>query len=156
MMRCPEPLNGTCTMSMRASDLNNSPDRCGFVPMPAEPNVRLPGFALASAISSTTVLAGTDGCSIRMLHAETDREIAQCVVRQLRIHARVDRKCRQPHQQCVAVRCAFRDRIVADDGSRAGAILDHELLSQLFAQFLPQYTSDDVSAAAGRRRNNQF
>ena len=32
-------------------------------PLPAEPKVSLPGFALASAISSVTVFAGTDGCT---------------------------------------------------------------------------------------------
>src|SRR3954471_5688458 len=71
----PEPLNGTCTMLTCASVLNSSPERCGLVPRPAEPNVKLPGFAFASAINCSTVLAGTDGCSVRILGAETACEI---------------------------------------------------------------------------------
>ena len=43
--------------------------------MPAEPKVRLPGFARASTISSFTVFAGTDGCSVSILGEETACEI---------------------------------------------------------------------------------
>ena len=43
--------------------------------MPAEPKVMLPGFALASAMNSFTVFAGTEGWSVSMLGAETACEI---------------------------------------------------------------------------------
>ena len=63
MIALPEPLYGTCTISTFARLLNNSSDRCGLVPMPGEPTVSVPGFALASAITSFTVFAGTEGCT---------------------------------------------------------------------------------------------
>ncbi len=43
--------------------------RCGEVPMPGVPYERAPGFCLASAISSATVLTGTAGLTTRMLGA---------------------------------------------------------------------------------------
>src|SRR5262249_11114930 len=43
--------------------LNSSPATCGAVPMPADATVILPGLALARAINSATVVAGTDGCA---------------------------------------------------------------------------------------------
>src|SRR5262245_50956057 len=48
---------------MPAIILNSSPARCDAEPVPNEPMLIVPGFALASAISSATVLAGTDGCA---------------------------------------------------------------------------------------------
>jgi hypothetical protein len=41
--------------------LNSSPDKCGPVPLPADAMLILPGLALAYAMNSETVLAGTDG-----------------------------------------------------------------------------------------------
>src|SRR5450759_221460 len=56
-----EPLYGTWIIRRFAMLANNSIDRCGCVPRPAEPNRIWPGFALASAIISFTDVAGTDG-----------------------------------------------------------------------------------------------
>ncbi|MNR00373.1 hypothetical protein D3C85_1161430 [compost metagenome] len=53
-----EPLYGTWTISMPAIDLNNSPDKWLELPLPAEPKVSAPGFCLASATSSLTLLTG--------------------------------------------------------------------------------------------------
>jgi len=50
------PLNGTCSMSMAALVLNSSPARWAPEPLPVEPNVRLPGFALATATTSPTLV----------------------------------------------------------------------------------------------------
>ena len=50
-------------MSTFASDLNNSPAMCGGVPWPAEAKVNTPGFALASAMTSRAVFAGSEGCA---------------------------------------------------------------------------------------------
>ena len=46
-----------------ASDLNNSPVRWVIAPTPEEPYESLPGFALAYAISSPSVLTGSEGCT---------------------------------------------------------------------------------------------
>src|SRR5262249_33927926 len=54
--------------------LNNSPAKWDGVPVPADAMLILPGLALAEAINSGTVFAGTDGCTsmtrgVRMMHA---------------------------------------------------------------------------------------
>jgi hypothetical protein len=46
-------------MSMLAVSLSSSPARCGRPPTPAEAKLSLPGWALASAISSFMSPAGT-------------------------------------------------------------------------------------------------
>ena len=48
-------------MSCAMRDLKNSPAMCGVVPMPAEANDSVPGFALAMAASSATLRAPTFG-----------------------------------------------------------------------------------------------
>src|SRR6185369_13479363 len=52
------PLYGTCLMSALVVSLNNSHARCCEVPLPPEPQLKRPGFALACATSSATFLAG--------------------------------------------------------------------------------------------------
>jgi hypothetical protein len=59
-----EPLNGTWTRSSFCDSLNNSPERCGVVPRPAEAKLYLPGLARRCAINSLTSFAGTDGCTL--------------------------------------------------------------------------------------------
>ena len=62
----PAPLYGMWTISMPAIDLNNSPHRCGEPPLPLEAKFICPGFALASAISSLMLFAGTAGLTTNM------------------------------------------------------------------------------------------
>src|SRR3954453_365586 len=59
----PPPPNGTDVVSSLVSSLNNSPDRCGGVPVPGLAMVYLPGDALMRSTSSFTVFTGTDGCT---------------------------------------------------------------------------------------------
>ena len=56
--------------------LNSSPERCGVVPMPAEPKWTLPGLLLAYAISSWTFLAGMPGCTINTIGVSAKVPIA--------------------------------------------------------------------------------
>ena len=60
-VEAPAPLYGTCTMSTPAMRLNSSIARWPLVPTPEVAYTRAPGFAFASAISSRTELAATDG-----------------------------------------------------------------------------------------------
>src|SRR5215470_3877739 len=64
VMAGPAPVNGTMTRSRPKLSLNNSPDRCGVEPVPGCAKLYLPGLALISAISSLTLLAGTDGATV--------------------------------------------------------------------------------------------
>ena len=48
---------------MPAAFTKFSPAMWTWLPMPAEPKLIVPGLDLASAISSFTLLAGTDGCT---------------------------------------------------------------------------------------------
>jgi len=50
-------------MSTPAAALNISPEMCDWMPLPPEPKLSLPGCAFASAISSPTLFAATDGCT---------------------------------------------------------------------------------------------
>src|SRR5262249_35028793 len=62
----PPPLYGTCTIFTPVRLLKYSPARCAADPLPDEEYASCPGRALASAVSSLTVLAGTDGCTTSM------------------------------------------------------------------------------------------
>jgi hypothetical protein len=61
------PLYGTWTVLMPASKLRSSPAKCAPLPSPGEAKLSLSGFALAYAISSRKVFAGTEGCTTRTL-----------------------------------------------------------------------------------------
>jgi len=47
-------------MSVPVNNLNSSPPKCLFDPGPDDAKVSWPGLALASAMNSWTVLAGTE------------------------------------------------------------------------------------------------
>ena len=55
----PVPLYGTCVAFTPAAALKSSHERWREVPLPAEPQLSLPGLALAQAMSSGKVFAGT-------------------------------------------------------------------------------------------------
>ena len=55
---------------MPVISLNSSPPRCLFEPGPDDANVSAPGFDFASATSSITDFAGTEGCTTRTASVE--------------------------------------------------------------------------------------
>ena len=59
----PAPLKGTCSTSILVTALKFSMPRCSEPPMPPDAYAISPGFALASAMNSFTVLAGKSGCT---------------------------------------------------------------------------------------------
>src|SRR5687767_5829406 len=75
MNAAPEPLNSTCCMSTPAVCLNSSAVMCGLVPTPGEPNVSCPGLALASAMSSFTLFAGTAALTVMICTASTTHDM---------------------------------------------------------------------------------
>jgi hypothetical protein len=52
-----------CSISVFVIVLKSSPARCGVLPLPEPAKLISFGRAFASAISSLTVFAGTDGCT---------------------------------------------------------------------------------------------
>src|SRR5215467_2483332 len=61
----PPPLCGTCTRSSPNDIRNCSPARWGWVPVPPDAKLYLPGLALINATSSSTLLGGSEGCTER-------------------------------------------------------------------------------------------
>src|SRR5215475_15422584 len=61
----PPPLCGTCTRSSPNDMRNCSPARWGWVPVPPDAKLYLPGLALINATSASTVLGGSEGCTER-------------------------------------------------------------------------------------------
>src|SRR5688572_12135169 len=59
----PEPLYGIISILTPAISLNSSAAICGVPLTPGDAAASAPGRALASAITSLTVRAGTEGCT---------------------------------------------------------------------------------------------
>jgi hypothetical protein len=120
--------------------------------------VSWPGFDFASAMSSFTFLAGTDGCTARRLGAEPTsvyrRQIMFDAVRDVRMQPRIDREAVRGHEQRVAVRCRARDGFCADEAITAGTIVDEELLTHCLGKALRETPREDVRAARGRERHD--
>ena len=62
-------------ISILARFLKSSPARCVEVPFPEWPKDRLPGFALAAAMTSPTVLNGESARTSRMFGDDANSEI---------------------------------------------------------------------------------
>ncbi len=78
-------------MSMPAIILNSSPARWEADPVPNDAMVILPGLALASAIRSATVLAGTDGFATITMGKETSP--ATGAMSRCRLNGKVEKMC---------------------------------------------------------------
>ena len=78
--------------------LNSSPAIWGPVPMPGDAMLSLPGLALAYAINSGIVLAGTEGCMTIGIDAAADscdrRNVSDEVEIELVVERCVDRATR--------------------------------------------------------------
>jgi hypothetical protein len=82
------------------------------------------------------------------------REIAQRIVRELRIEARVDRETRKSGQHGVAVRRRLRNDLRSDVAACAGSIIDEDLLPEGDREVLSDRACDDVGRAARRKRRD--
>ena len=70
VVACAAPLYATCVSCTPAIDANNSLITCAELPLPPLAKLSFFGCALASAINSFTVFAGSDGCTINTIGAE--------------------------------------------------------------------------------------
>src|SRR5580692_807790 len=69
------PLYGIAAISIWARLFKSSPARCVEVPVPAWPNDRLPGLALACAITSPKVLNGESARTSKIFGDDAKSEI---------------------------------------------------------------------------------
>ncbi len=140
--------------------LNISPAKWAVVPAPKEPNDSLPGWALASATSSLTLLAGTEGCA-SSTSGEVPRmpsrfEALDRVVGQRGLERRVDRERGVgTDQQRIAVRCGLSHVTGTDGGAGAGLVLDDHRLAELLRHGFGQNAAQGVGGAAGGIRHDQ-
>ena len=152
----PAPLKGTCSTSILVTALKFSMPRCSEPPMPPEAYGMSPGFALASAMNSFTVLAGKSGCDCQRVRAgdhHRDRVDAfeQVVLEGVHrgMHGIGDRQ----DQDVVAVGGRMDHALGGADAAAAGHVLGDELLAELLAQVLRQQAGGDVVDAARRERH---
>ena len=135
---CAEPLYGTCTIFVPVARLNASHARCCVLPMPEEPHEKAPGFALITAMSSFTLVAGTvgrDHDDVRHDHDERDRrEVLDRVEAELHEVRRDRLRGVGGDEQRVAVGRRLRGHVGGDRVRRAGPVLDHERLAEDRAQ----------------------
>ena len=120
----------------------------------------MPGFALASAISSATLAAGSFGAP-----SSTNGELPIIATGAKSLtgsyggladsaaRGRVRGRVGEPDR--VAVRLCARDRLGADDAAGADAVVDHDLLAEPLGQLLADDAGDGVGAAAGLERHDQ-
>ena len=143
---------------MPAASLNFSPLMCVPLPVPAEPKLSCPGFCLASAISSATVLMpgrGRDDQHVRLSGQRRDLdEVLGRIEGQVGIDRRVVGLRRGMHEQRVAVGRRLGDEGRADRSAGAGAVLDDHRLSPEFGKLLPERARQDVGGAARRERHD--
>jgi hypothetical protein len=84
------------------------------------------------------------------------REIAAEIVAELRVvRLRNSRTADGSHEQRIAVGRAFRGDVRADRRAAARPVLDHDRLTDTCTQLLADRASDDIYAAAGRKRYDE-
>jgi len=129
---------------------------CDDEPIPAEANVSVPGFALAAATRSATLLNPSDlrGDQHVRLHAEHRHrhEGLRRVIRQASVQHHSGAERRRTHNERVAIRIGFGDVVEADDPTRAGLGLDHHRLAEQPRDLVQYDTADGVRRTAGGKR----
>ena len=155
----PLPRYGMCCILTPAIVLNSSPEMCCEVPLPAEPNEYLFGFAFSSAMNSRTLLAGTLGCTSSTLGCVAYIVIGSKLVtgsyEQLVVQRGVDRvRADRAAADRVAVGRGARQLGRADRAALAWLVLDHDRLAERGAELLANHARQDVGGAAGRERHD--
>jgi len=82
------------------------------------------------------------------------RDVTDEMEIQFVVERRVDRLCRNDHEQRVAVSGRAHDGLGGNVGPRAGTVLDDEWLADPLRQPLTRESCDDVGCAAGRKAND--
>ena len=153
----PAPRNGTCSISSPACIRNSSMPRCSEPPTPADAYWMSPGFDLASAMNSLSVLAGSDGMHrervrARQQHRDRLERLAQIVgqIVERGMHGVGDRD----HRDGVAVGRRARRVFGADHAAGAGLEFHQELLAQPLAQLVGNDARPGLVDAARIERND--
>ncbi len=100
---------------------------------------------------------GIDHDNIEGARNQPDRDkVLVRIVGQLRIEARIDRIGECSHQQRVAIRLAGCDGLGTDDRPRPRFVLDDHGSAEVLCHLLRQRPRNHVSAAARRKRHDDF
>src|SRR5215510_11562091 len=121
-------------MSTPVIILNNSPETWSVVPIPPDPLLILPGWALAEAMNSATVLTGTDGCTsmmrgTRMMPHTGAMSRMEIEIEPL-VERGVDRVGGADQQKGIAVRRRIHHAFGGDIAACARPVVDDNLLTE--------------------------
>ena len=84
------------------------------------------------------------------------REVLERIVGELAVEERVHhQRAVDRHQQRVAVGAGLGDRLRADDGVGAGAVVDDDLLAEVLAHLLADQPAEEIGRPARRERHDQ-
>ena len=126
--------------------------------MPPDAILILPGLALACAMNSGTVLAGTDGLTTITRGCADDgcdrRDVADEIEIEFVVERRVDRVAATDQEQRVAVRRRSYDDFGADITAGTRPVLDDEWLAEPLRQPLTDQAREDVGRAARGKADN--
>ena len=141
-------------MSVLVIDLKSSAARWPALPAPDDPYVSLPGCARASAINSCTVFTGTDIFTTSTLLCDVAQVIAvrsrsRIVVEPL---VEIGVNCKAA-ERGYGLGVAIRRRVGRNFGGQAaggaGAVVDHDLVTEHRGEFRRNCARDDIKPAAG-------
>ena len=139
--------------------LSSSLARWLVVPAPPEPKLSLPGDARAQIDELPQRLGRhrrVHDQDVRNRRQPRDRrQILDRVVAEIRVQRRTDRDARGCDQDRVAVGRRLRCDPDPQIAPRAGAIVRHHLLAQLFGHFLRQHPAHHVARRTGRKGHDQ-
>ena len=132
---------------------------CAPERLPTEPKRISPGLDRARAISSLTVVAGSEGCATRMksdvetrLMAAKSRSVSYGTLG-CRVGHRVG--AGSPHQQGIAVGGRLRHELGADAAAGTRPVFHDDPPARIFAERLRHDTRGHVRPGAGRARHDQ-
>ena len=154
----PPPLNGTWTRSRPNERRNCSPTKCGGVPVPGEAKLNLEGLDF----DERDQLADRGNRQGRMDREHDLRGNGQCyrieipewIVRDGRVHDRVDDKVRRYDEHGMPIWGCLRTLSHADAATGAANVLDIELLAKALRELFRGDARDNVIRATWRKRNN--
>jgi hypothetical protein len=140
--------------------LNITPRKCDGVPGDTDPNVPLPGFALARRTNAARSGAGsrapTASANWNVPSWGERHEVLQRIERELAVQVREERgddDRREQQRRCVGL--CTRDGLSRQQAARTGLVLDDHGLAEFVLQTLGDRARDKVERAAGGEADDE-